>query len=239
MPGGSSTFAELKQLGIEIHKNSSLAKSALIKCESPVRLAGSISMRGSVGAFTYVREGGRLAGVKSIGRFCSVALEVVIGDGFHSIDWLSTHPFQWGKSPFDSSYFPKSTIAREDKDTKKSVVIGNDVWLGSRCQVLRGVTIGDGAVVGAGCVVTKDVPPYAIVGGVPGRVIKYRFTPDIISRLQRVRWWNYDISEFGDIRFNNIEAALDQLEKRIEDKTITAFQPKTFVIGSEGLVSRA
>lgn len=73
---------------------------------------------------------------------------------------------------------------------QKKVIIGNDVWIGSHALILGGVKIGDGAVIGAGAVVTKDVPPYAVVGGVPARIIKYRFSQEIIDKLLEIKWWN-------------------------------------------------
>lgn len=84
-------------------------------------------------------------------------------------------------------------------DYKKTVVIGNDVWIGSNAIVLQGVTIGDGAVVAAGAVVTKDVPSYTVVGGVPAKVIKKRFDSSIEKRLKESQWWNKDIKDIAFI----------------------------------------
>lgn len=79
---------------------------------------------------------------------------------------------------------------KQPTDEFREINIGNDVWIGSRALIMGGVTIGNGAVVGAGAVVTKDVPPYAIVGGVPTKIIRYRFSPDVIERLLDLNWWN-------------------------------------------------
>lgn len=94
-----------------------------------------------------------------------------------------------------------------DTDSKISVDIGNDVWIGSGVKIMEGVTIGDGAVVAAGAIVTKDVPPYAIVGGVPAKVLKYRFEKDEIEKLLEIRWWDKGeawikehVEEFEDIK---------------------------------------
>ena len=90
--------------------------------------------------------------------------------------------------------------------------IGNDVWLGAHSIIRRGVIVGDGAVVGAGAVVTKNVPPYAVVVGSPARVLRYRFPAETIERLQRVKWWNYTADSLLDVRFWNIDHALDDIE---------------------------
>jgi len=93
--------------------------------------------------------------------------------------------------------------------------IGNDVWLGNHVVVKDGVTIGDGVIVGANAVVTRDVPPYAIVGGNPARTIRMRFPEAVIERLQRIQWWQYNIADFGLTPFNRIDAALDHIETQV------------------------
>jgi acetyltransferase-like isoleucine patch superfamily enzyme len=139
----------------------------------------------SIGDYTYL---GRLCTVAfaSVGKFCSIAPEVCIGLGTHPLDpFVSTHPIFYLHRPSqgwniaDSSYFAYSRT-----------VVGNDVWIGLRAAIRDGVTVGDGAVIAAGAVVVKDVPPYAIVGGVPAKVIRYRFSPPVVDRLLRSEWWN-------------------------------------------------
>lgn len=122
----------------------------------------------------------------TIGKFCSIADDVVIVlSGEHRYDRVSTFPL---RSRF---------IYKKERDTysKGPVVIGNDVWIGSRAIILSGVRIGDGAVIGAGAVVTKNVPPYAIVGGVPAKILKYRFSNEQIRKLLKIAWWNWDIEK--------------------------------------------
>lgn len=118
-----------------------------------------------------------------IGSFCSIAenVKIFLG-GEHRVDWVSTYPFCRYWKGFDH-------ITGHPR-TKGDVVIGNDVWIGADALILSGVTVGHGAVVGARAVVTKDIPPYAIVVGNPARVIKYRFASDQIAALLQLAWWD-------------------------------------------------
>lgn len=122
----------------------------------------------------------------SIGKFTSIAARVTIMlGGEHNVDWVTTYPF--------NPVFAQAQHIAGHPKTKGNVTIGHDVWLGLGSFILSGVTIGNGAVVAAHSVVTKHVPPYAIVGGNPARIIRYRFTPDIIARLEHIAWWNWPI----------------------------------------------
>lgn len=125
-----------------------------------------------------------------IGKFCSVACgaKFLFTSGNHSLRSLSTYTFpifyeQWGLDPKN---------IRDAWDNKGDIVIGNDVWIGYEAVILSGVTVGDGAVIGTRAVVTKDVPPYTIVGGVPARPIRRRFDPQTIARLEDLRWWDWE-----------------------------------------------
>ena len=124
-----------------------------------------------------------------IGKFCSIACgaKFLFNSANHSLQSLSTYPFpiffeEWG--------LDRSQVARA-WDNKGDIVIGNDVWIGYEAVILAGVTVGNGAIIGARAVVTKDVPPYAIVGGVPAKPIRKRFSDETISALLTERWWDW------------------------------------------------
>lgn len=141
----------------------------------------------SIGDYSYIGQDARLI-YAHVGRFCSLAGDGAYGMGSHSLDYLST-----------SSIFTSKRNGTRIKLTNKSsfeeykeIHIGNDVWIGTKVLIMGGVNIGNGAVVAAGAVVTKDVPPYAIVGGVPAKILKYRFHEDIIHKLEASKWWTLD-----------------------------------------------
>lgn len=124
----------------------------------------------------------------SVGDFSIIARNCVVGLGAHPTNTLSPHSIFYKKKRWKwHDDWCKDTGFRE---SDKPIIIGNGVWIGMRCLILDGVTIGDGAIVAAGAVVTKDVPPFAVVGGVPAKVLKYRFSPEIIERLLEIKWWN-------------------------------------------------
>ena len=127
----------------------------------------------------------------TIGKFCSIAfdsVQIYLG-GNHHTEWITTYPFN--KIPD----FPEINNVTDYPTTKGDVVIGNDVWIGRNVIILSGVHIGDGAVIGAGAVVANDIPPYSIVVGNPARVIKKRFSDEIIDKLIKLAWWNWPIEK--------------------------------------------
>ncbi|MBS5021131.1 MAG: CatB-related O-acetyltransferase [Alistipes sp.] len=145
-------------------------------------------IRGSeVGAYSYVSPNTVIENAQ-IGRFCSISDHCRIGMGTHNTDQISTSPIFTQKVNGTKARWVDKNV--NDSPFRK-VRVGNDVWIGSRAMILGGVTVGDGAVVGAGAVVTKDVPAYAIVAGVPAKVIKYRFPERLIELLMDFKWWYY------------------------------------------------
>jgi acetyltransferase-like isoleucine patch superfamily enzyme len=147
-----------------------------------------------------------------IGSFCSIAEEVsIFGGGEHRSDWITTFPLRiaFGDELANKDGHPAS---------KGPTVIGNDVWIGYRSVILSGVTIGNGAIIGAGSIVTKDIAPYSIVAGNPAVHIKYRFSEVEVAQLQILRWWDWDLetihASMGDLCSSEIQKFLHQMEPR-------------------------
>lgn len=153
-----------------------------------------------LGNMSYIAEGTNI-GFTTIGAFCSIGPDVSLGGlGWHPTDRLSTHPaFYSSRLQAGTTFVTHSNEIDQEKELQHTKV-GNDVWIGAGCIVLDGVTIGDGAIIAAGAVVTKDVPPYAIVGGVPAQIIRYRFDINTINALLKWRWWelgNHELAQMA------------------------------------------
>ena len=173
----------------------------------------------NVGEHTHIGSGSKPdPDYVKIGKYCSIAREVKLGLGNHPSNMLTTHPFAYCSSEFVPFYVdiktPKDRII--PVEIYKQINIGNDVWIGQRAIILDGVTIGDGAIIGAGAIVTKNIPPYAVAVGSPAKVVKYRFSEEIIKDLLNIRWWDFP-EEFitNNLPFNNIEECIKILRENI------------------------
>lgn len=139
-----------------------------------------------IGDYTYIGPNSRVI-YTTVGKFCSIAGDVCLGMGTHPLEYISSSPIFI--SPYNGTGY-KWIEESIEFDEYNLTTVGNDVWIGARAMIMGGVNIGDGAVIAAGAIVTKDVPPYAIVGGVPAKIIRYRFDPETIKMLLEIKWWN-------------------------------------------------
>ena len=148
----------------------------------------------------------------TIGSFVSIANHVVIGGGIHPMDWVSTSPVFYNNR--DSV---KKKYSRHERPTFPRTVIGNDVWIGDGAHLKAGITVGNGAVIGMGSVVTKDVLPYEIVAGAPAKRIRMRFTEDICRELDKTHWWDFDDKLLMELAqyIKDPELFLEMLRKKI------------------------
>lgn len=191
--------------------------SASVKLDKTAYIYRGVKAKSAeIGAYTYVAANTEIENAV-IGKYCSIADHCRIGMSGHSLHYISTSPiFTQRVNALQNRWIEKDVF--KDKTKEERVYLGNDVWVGSHVLINGGVQVGDGAVLAAGAVVTKDVPPYAIVGGVPAKIIKYRFPEPIIEKLMEIQWWNLPediiknkISLFqkGDFTINELENLID------------------------------
>lgn len=179
------------ELLMEEHSRLGNVQVRLPKADQPLR----------IGAYSYMREGGEILHLDSIGRFCSIGRNVVLGQPTdnHPIDWVSSSMSVSGDYEAPCVY----------------ASIGHDVWIAHNAVVMAGVKIGNGAVIGRNAVVTKDVEPYQIVVGNPGKVVRARFSIEQIASLIESEWWNIDYAALQDLPFGDVDAFLQGLTEKM------------------------
>jgi len=160
---------------------------------------------------TYIAPNSMIS-VTEIGKFCSIGPNFLSGWGIHPSNGLSTSPMFYSTLKQNGQ-----TLSVVDKiEERKKIKIGNDVFIGSNVTILDGVTIGDGAIIGAGAVVSKNIPPFAIAVGCPIEIIKYRFSQDIIDKLLKIKWWDFNDVDLKNVEryFFDVEIFIDKYYKR-------------------------
>ena len=181
----------------------------------------------SMGAFSYSRSA--FSNKQTIGRYCAIASSVSVLGVNHPMDRLSMCGFDYSdrlifsEPQRQSGKFIKKVPVKGR--TYRPPVIGNDVWIGEGVTLAQGIRIGNGAVLAARSVVTKDVPDYAIVAGNPARVKKMRFNENLIEKLLSLAWWEYSFTEFGDAPTENVEKFIEIFSEKIIEKKISPYKP--------------
>jgi phosphonate metabolism protein (transferase hexapeptide repeat family) len=169
----------------------------------------------TLGDFSYLGADCQVADA-TIGKFCAIAANVRIGPPNHPMDRPSLHRFTYCPEYYDATKTRDAAFFAARRADR--VTIGNDVWIGHGVTVLAAVTVGDGAVLAAGAVVAKDVAPYAIVGGVPAKVIRARFPAEIAARLRRIAWWDWPfeviMARLAEFQSEEVAAFCDRWDPR-------------------------
>jgi acetyltransferase-like isoleucine patch superfamily enzyme len=191
----------------DIYWNSLISNLINCKIDDQARIYNNhILNTVTVGKGTYIATNAYISHT-NIGKFCSIGPNFLCGYGFHPTNGISSSPVFY--STRKQAGF---TLSKTDKcEERKIITIGNDVFIGMNATILDGITIGDGAVIGAGAVVTKDIPPYAVAVGCPVKIIKYRFSEEIISSLLKSKWWDRE-----DAILQEVEKNLFDVEKFLE-----------------------
>ncbi len=200
-------FMKIATKSKDIYWNSLISNIVNCKIDNQARIYNNhILNTVTVGKGTYIATNAYISHT-NIGKFCSIGPNFLCGYGFHPTNGISSSPVFYStrkQAGFTFSEFDKC-------EERKIITIGNDVFIGMNVTILDGITIGDGAVIGAGAVVTKDIPPYAVAVGCPVKIIKYRFSEEIIGSLIESRWWDQ-----GDAILQEVEKNFFDVEKFLE-----------------------
>jgi acetyltransferase-like isoleucine patch superfamily enzyme len=234
------TAEQLRNFGLVAGKGEGLLQRN--RWETPAFLLDARRVKNcEIGAFTYVNGFGTSSLYETrIGRYCSIAEGVIVGPYEHPLDGLTSHSIAYGGREELPTFYhlPEYARAAPDRAPHGSFMgsgvqthVGHDVWIGAASLIKRGVRIGNGAVIAAHAVVTKDVEPYTIVAGTPAKPMRKRFPDALIERMERVAWWQYDLAPFKDqIDYRSGEAGLDAVERLLDEGRLSRLDPVTWEI---------
>ena len=233
------TSEDLMERGLRIGTGKSIVGS--LTYERPAWAFDPRALREcTLGAFTYINGHVTSSLYRChVGRYAQIGESTIIGPPEHPMDWFSSHPFAFTRPKYLPNLYRMPDVARlaPDDSNPASYVdtvpdrtyIGHEAYVGAGSFVKRGVRIGDGAVVGARSVVTRDVPPFAMVVGSPAKVVRLRFDEKIVERMLQLAWWLYDLAPFkNQVDFSRAEATLDFLEQRKAEGKLELLRPDTY-----------
>nr|MBV6630374.1 CatB-related O-acetyltransferase [Oceanococcus sp. HetDA_MAG_MS8] len=220
-----------------------LTPGSLLKAETvferPAWLFGHRVKSCSIGAFTFFNAAGTTSVYRTrLGRYAQIGESSIIGPPEHPMDWFSNHPFAFTRpshipAMYEFADFARLAPADSDEpawaESAPLTKIGHEAYIGAGCFIKRGVSIGDGAVIGARSVVTQDIPAYTIAVGSPARVIRDRFAPSLVERFLVLQWWRYDLAPHkAQLDFAEVEATLDTLEQLQSENKLKRLMPATY-----------
>ncbi|MGQ0700761.1 MAG: CatB-related O-acetyltransferase [Panacagrimonas sp.] len=235
---------ELEARGIIVNDKHLIFGS--LEYEGPVYVFGHRLKDCSIGAFVFFNAAGTISAYRCrLGRFAQVGENCIVGPPEHPQDWFSNHPITFTRPKYTPNFYRLPDFARWAPDEQdgpsyvdtvpSETIIGHDTYTSVGSFVKRGVTIGDGALVGAHSVVTRDIPPYAVAVGAPARVVRMRYPEKIVERFLRLQWWKYDLAPFkNQVDFSKVEATLDFFEQKLADGELKDFRPDAYRLTPEG-----
>ncbi len=232
---------DLAAHGLVLHEPSLLKGS--LTFERPAWVFAHRVKASSIGAFSYLNASGTTSVYRArLGRYVQIAESCIIGPPEHPMDWFSNHPFAFTRPEHMPAMYAQEDFARLAPesgsgpawaDGESETCLGHEAYIGAGSLVKRGVTIGNGAVIGARSVVTRDIPPYTVAVGSPARVIRDRFAAPLVERLQALQWWRYDLAPWKkQVDFSQVEATLAFFEERAASGDLTLLKPPTYRVST-------